>query len=123
MHSIAVGILFLVVFAAAGGTAPAVAQTNPVGTYAVLGINQDKTTYAGEVTVIPNGPGYQVLWVIDGEGSNGSALLVGNVLCIGNVSDKRATITQMVFDASGNAEGTWLMRETPQLGQERWIKR
>jgi hypothetical protein len=105
--------------------APASAQTvNPVGNYAVQGLDPDKTAYAGEVTVSPNGgAGFQVLWDVDGQKVYGAAMLVGNALYIGSVWDKRSVVSLVTFAADGNAEGPWFMREQSQPGTERWIKK
>jgi hypothetical protein len=62
------------------------------------------------------------MWKSQGETVYGSGMLSGSVLSIGGVYDKRAFVQMMTFDANGNAEGKFLIRETPNTGEERWIK-
>lgn len=93
------------------------------GSYALTGMDPDKSTYAGTVEVLKSGAGFQVKWTIDGSSNFGAAMMEGDALWVGYVDDGKSGITKMTKDAAGNLTGPWYRRGGSGLGQETWTKK
>lgn len=92
------------------------------GQYSMVGVNQDKSTYSGAVEIKKIGPGYQIMWDLDGEKVYGAGMMDGGALYVGSVYDKKSIVAVMKPDGA-NFKGVWYQRAENGLGEEAWLKR
>ncbi len=93
------------------------------GSYALQGLDADKSAYSGTVEVLQSGAGYQIRWVVDGATAFGAGMLDGETLWVGYVDEGRAGVTAMKKQANGDLKGPWYRRGGKALGEESWIKK
>ncbi len=91
------------------------------GNYAMTGVSTDKSTYAGTVEVTKAGPGFQIVWTIEGTRTFGAGMMEGGSLVVGSVDEGRAIVQVMKPDGR-NLKGAWFRRTESALGEETWIR-
>lgn len=97
-----------------------ITSANIVGTYSIKGINQDASTYDGNVTVKPDASGgVEVRW----EDSVGVGMIKGNMLVVGMVYEKRSVVMVMDILPDGTLKGSWIQRGEPGTGSETWKRK
>ena len=92
------------------------------GSYALQGLEPEKTAYAGKVTILKEGVGYRVTWTIDSESTVGAGMLEGDLLAVGYVTERRSAINIMRRQADGSLKGRWYIRGNAGFGEETWVK-
>jgi hypothetical protein len=116
------------------GVQSAVAQ--PVGVYDVSGVNPgDGSTYKGAVAIKTNGATYSVLWRIDGEEFEGTAIGAANVngsiifgeaaqndtaLAVSYGAGDNFGLALFVQQENGQWTGIWTYGGSDTIGSETW---
>lgn len=93
------------------GQAPGVA-----GTYTLLGSNPDGSDYSGGLTVIPQGPVYQLVWAV-GDGYDGIGIIQGDRLGATWGGPSCAIVVYQI-QTNGTLTGLWGVWGTNATGTE-----
>ncbi len=122
--AILLGILILVSLACQSiNPVAAPATPSPVpdlytGRYEISGINPDRTSYTGHLTIQKVEQGYQLTWSIGEQLYTGTGTLVGDLLTVswrGTNGDGQSVYTR---DDQGVLTGTWTVTGQPGAGEE-----
>lgn len=101
---------------------PAAAQRS--GTYAVMGVGVDGTSYEGTATLAATGPQtWRINWRVGNDTSSGVAMTVGNMLVVGYIAGRETGVAYYDVQANGNLVGRWTQGRNGGVGSETLLPR